>query len=155
MQVNFENEIKTIHMGDKGHNLISVERANEIISELNKNDCKAVIILGNEKVFSAGLNLNNIHKKSNSPQLNIEQNSKGLVGKFLNILPFSLTDAQKRVLKEIESDIVKAEPMSRLLQGDVGSGKTVIAISALLTACLLYTSPSPRDVEESRMPSSA
>jgi len=75
-----------------------------------------------------------LHKKCNSPQLTIEANSHSLVGKFLNILPFSLTDAQKRVLKEIESDIVKAEPMSRLLQGDVGSGKTVIAISALLTA---------------------
>jgi len=75
-----------------------------------------------------------IHKKYNSPQLNIEPNSNSLVGKFLRILPFSLTGAQKRVLKEIESDIVKAEPMSRLLQGDVGSGKTVIAISALLTA---------------------
>ncbi len=75
-----------------------------------------------------------LHKKCNSPQLSIEQSSNSLVSKFLSILPFSLTDAQKRVLKEIESDIVKAEPMSRLLQGDVGSGKTVIAISALLTA---------------------
>ncbi len=75
-----------------------------------------------------------LYKKSNSPQLSIELNSKSLVGKFLNILPFSLTSAQKRVLKEIEADIVKPEPMSRLLQGDVGSGKTVIAISALLTA---------------------
>ncbi len=77
-----------------------------------------------------------LHKKGNSPQLNIELNSKSksLVGKFLSVLPFSLTDAQKRVLSEIEADIIKAEPMSRLLQGDVGSGKTVIAISALLTA---------------------
>jgi len=75
-----------------------------------------------------------LHKKCNSPQLCIEQSSNSLVRKFLTILPFSLTDAQKRVLKEIESDIVKPEPMSRLLQGDVGSGKTVIAISALLTA---------------------
>ncbi len=75
-----------------------------------------------------------LHKKSNSPQLSIEPSINSLVRKFLSILPFSLTDAQRRVLKEIESDIVKAEPMSRLLQGDVGSGKTVIAISALLTA---------------------
>ena len=75
-----------------------------------------------------------LHKKCNSPQLSIGPKSNGLVGKFLNILPFSLTEAQKRVLKEIESDIAKKEPMSRLLQGDVGSGKTVIAISALLTA---------------------
>ena len=75
-----------------------------------------------------------LHKKYHSPQLSIEQSSNSLVRKFLSILPFSLTDAQKRVLKEIESDIVKPEPMSRLLQGDVGSGKTVIAISALLSA---------------------
>ena len=75
-----------------------------------------------------------LHKKCISPQLSIEPISNSLVVKFLNMLPFSLTDAQKRVLKEIESDIVKSEPMSRLLQGDVGSGKTVIAISALLTA---------------------
>ncbi|WP_269605305.1 ATP-dependent DNA helicase RecG [Prochlorococcus marinus] len=75
-----------------------------------------------------------LHKKCNSPQLSIELSSNSLVKKFLSILPFSLTDAQKRVLKEIEADIVKSEPMSRLLQGDVGSGKTVIAISALLTA---------------------
>ncbi len=73
-------------------------------------------------------------KKCDSPLLHIESNSNSLVAKFLNMLPFSLTNAQKRVLKEIESDIVKAEPMSRLLQGDVGSGKTVIAIAALLTA---------------------
>ncbi len=75
-----------------------------------------------------------LHKKRNSPQLSIELSSNSLVRKFLSILPFSLTSAQTRVLKEIESDIVKAEPMSRLLQGDVGSGKTVIAIAALLSA---------------------
>ncbi len=75
-----------------------------------------------------------LHKKRNSPQLNIGLTSNSLVAKFLSILPFSLTDAQKRVLKEIDLDIVKSEPMSRLLQGDVGSGKTVIAISALLSA---------------------
>ncbi len=75
-----------------------------------------------------------LHKKCISPQLIIESNNHSLVGKFLSILPFSLTGAQKRVLKEIELDIVKSEPMSRLLQGDVGSGKTVIAIAALLSA---------------------
>ena len=75
-----------------------------------------------------------LHKKRNSPQLSIELSSNSLVRKFLSILPFSLTNAQTRVLEEIESDIVKAEPMSRLLQGDVGSGKTVIAIAALLSA---------------------
>ena len=74
------------------------------------------------------------HKKCNSPQLCVELNTNNFVGKFLTNLPFTLTNAQKRVLNEIKLDIGKSEPMSRLLQGDVGSGKTVIAIAALLNA---------------------
>ena len=58
----------------------------------------------------------------------------GLVARFLELLPFPLTAAQQRVLTEIEADLVLSEPMARLIQGDVGSGKTVVAIAALLTA---------------------
>jgi len=57
-----------------------------------------------------------------------------LLVKFINSLPFSLTSAQQRVLKELKDDLAKSQPMSRLLQGDVGSGKTVVATAALLTA---------------------
>ena len=53
---------------------------------------------------------------------------------FLGSLPFELTPAQKRVLKGMTADLQKSKPMSRLLQGEVGSGKTVIAIAALLLA---------------------
>ena len=53
---------------------------------------------------------------------------------FKESLPFQLTGAQERVLDEILSDLAGATPMSRLLQGDVGSGKTVIAAAALLLA---------------------
>jgi len=60
MNVTVESNIKIIKMGDKGPNLLSVDRAQKIIQELNYNDCKAVIILGNEKVFSAGLNLKDL-----------------------------------------------------------------------------------------------
>jgi ATP-dependent DNA helicase RecG len=49
-------------------------------------------------------------------------------------LPFDLTGAQKRVIAEIEGDIAQARPMLRLLQGDVGAGKTMVAIHALLRA---------------------
>jgi ATP-dependent DNA helicase RecG len=49
-------------------------------------------------------------------------------------LPFELTDAQKRVLKEIRADTVKGHQMNRLLQGDVGSGKTIVALLTMLLA---------------------
>ncbi|EAQ69142.1 ATP-dependent DNA helicase RecG [Synechococcus sp. RS9909] len=58
----------------------------------------------------------------------------GLVGRFLDELPFRFTAAQERVLAEIELDLARPEPMARLVQGDVGSGKTVVAIAALLKA---------------------
>ena len=54
--------------------------------------------------------------------------------KFLQQLPFSLTDAQQRVVSEIQSDIEKDIPMLRLIQGDVGSGKTVVAALAAIQA---------------------
>ena len=60
--------------------------------------------------------------------------SSDLVQRFLQLLPFALTAAQQRVLAEICSDLLREQPMARLVQGDVGSGKTVVAIAALLTA---------------------
>jgi ATP-dependent DNA helicase RecG len=53
---------------------------------------------------------------------------------FISSLPFELTDAQHRVLKELLADLEKPRAMSRLLQGEVGSGKTVVATAALLVA---------------------
>ena len=53
---------------------------------------------------------------------------------IVNALPFALTAAQQRVLREIMDDLQRSYPMSRLLQGDVGSGKTVVALLAMLVA---------------------
>jgi len=72
----------------------------------------------------------------------VERESKGirhdvdgeLVRRFHTGLPFGLTKAQKRAIAEIERDLAGPYPMHRLLQGDVGSGKTVVAVSALLVA---------------------
>jgi len=58
----------------------------------------------------------------------------GRVSRFIDSLPFKLTAAQGRVTEEICGDLRRDVPMSRLLQGDVGSGKTVVAAIALLTA---------------------
>jgi len=60
--------------------------------------------------------------------------SGALLDKFLKSLPFELTGAQRKVIAEIRRDLTAAHPMNRLLQGDVGSGKTVVAIAAMLLA---------------------
>jgi ATP-dependent DNA helicase RecG len=61
-----------------------------------------------------------------------EAKSDGILSKFDRSLPFSLTEGQMRVSAEIESDLQSEHPMYRLLQGEVGSGKTVLAIRAML-----------------------
>lgn len=57
-----------------------------------------------------------------------------LLTEFYHSLPFDLTDAQKRSIKEVVADMREPYPMSRLLQGDVGSGKTFVAMCAMLLA---------------------
>src|SRR5437870_8124432 len=57
-----------------------------------------------------------------------------LLDKFHKALPFELTGAQMKVIAEIRRDLAARHPMNRLLQGDVGSGKTVVAIAAMLLA---------------------
>lgn len=57
-----------------------------------------------------------------------------LLNKFMEKLPFKLTRAQQKVIEEILEDMKKPVPMNRLLQGDVGSGKTVVALTAMLAA---------------------
>ena len=64
----------------------------------------------------------------------IEHNvDAGLVESFVDSLPYTLTGAQQRVVAEIQTDMASVHPMHRLLQGEVGSGKTVVAMAALLT----------------------
>ena len=62
----------------------------------------------------------------------IDSNDK-ILNSFYKSLPFDLTNAQIRVIKEIQADIKKSKPMRRLVQGDVGSGKTLVAAGAILT----------------------
>ncbi len=70
-------------------------------------------------------------KQHNAPKLSVQ---KQLKSEFLNNLPFQLTNAQQRVITEIEADCNSNQPMLRLVQGDVGSGKTIVAAYAALMA---------------------
>src|SRR4029079_8975205 len=57
-----------------------------------------------------------------------------LVARYRDVLPFRLTEHQERAIAEIDGDLARTVPMQRLLQGEVGSGKTVVALYALLRA---------------------
>lgn len=66
--------------------------------------------------------------------LALNPNAGDLGARFRRLLPFKLTDAQERVFREITSDLSSTKTMQRLVQGDVGSGKTVVAIMSMLVA---------------------
>ncbi len=71
------------------------------------------------------------HESRTAPKLKTDSS---LVERFIKNLPFTLTGAQSRVIKEVSEDLSKNIPMNRLLEGDVGSGKTVLAaVGALIT----------------------
>ena len=73
----------------------------------------------------------NYQRKLTGNKMSIKTN---LVHNFLNTLPFELTKAQLKVLGEIKNDLLSEKPMNRLLQGDVGSGKTIVSLIAMLIA---------------------
>ncbi len=68
-------------------------------------------------------------REYSAPRIEVAEN---FIENFESKLPFKLTNAQRRVLKEILTDIGRDKPMNRLLQGDVGSGKTIVAIATAL-----------------------
>lgn len=89
-----------------------------------------------EELFLIQLRLALLREENNKHLLSIPLEIKrdGLVMKFIHSLPFELTSAQKRAINEILNDLNSTKPMQRLLQGDVGSGKTVVATIMLLAA---------------------
>lgn len=85
--------------------------------------------LAYEELFIFQLALHLIKAQvSSQPAVALKEPEKS-IQKFLKSLPFELTEAQKRALYEMLEDIKRARPMNRLLQGDVGSGKTVVAMA--------------------------
>lgn len=111
--------IKQVHFPDNSE-LLDSAKSRLIFDELFLIQLKMAMIRKQYRIANEGL------------LMNIKEN--GYVRKFLDLLPFHLTNAQSNAFNEILADLSKSEPMQRLLQGDVGSGKTVIAILTLLIA---------------------
>ena len=87
-----------------------------------------------EEFFSVGAGLALKRRKAKAipgVEFKVKDTARQAIRK---VLPFHPTSAQKRVLKEIVDDMCSARPMNRLLQGDVGSGKTIVAIQAAILA---------------------
>lgn len=89
---------------------------------------KAKKRLAFEELFSMQLALLSLKNKYEIKKPGIEFNKEAKMSDVIDNLPFKLTKAQLRVLEEIDNDMESTKPMNRLLQGDVGSGKTVVAL---------------------------
>jgi len=122
----------------KKYNLIGIKDAIiNIHSPTNKRlleDSKLRLSLQELLVLQLGLFI--IRNKNYRNNSGIEFNKTDKIYDFIKKLPFTLTNAQLKVIKEIEGDMEKNIQMSRLVQGDVGSGKTVVAIVAMYKAFL-------------------
>jgi ATP-dependent DNA helicase RecG len=93
---------------------------------------REAIVLG--EFFAMQMLLGSRHARTRARRGAVHRAPGDLLERFLRALPFDLTNAQTRVIAELRTDLAASWPMNRLLQGDVGSGKTVVAIAAMLLA---------------------
>ena len=136
----YENEIETI-LPDfivKKYNLLEKKDA---LRQIHFPDSKEMLdrarfSLVFEEFFLIQLKLAILREENNKnlQAIPLEIKKNGLVMRFIESLPFKLTSAQQRAVNEILNDLNSQKPMQRLLQGDVGSGKTVVATIMLLAA---------------------
>ncbi len=122
----------------KQYNLMSKKEAllNIHFPKSQENLAKAKYRLKFEELFFIQLQLirKKIIRKSKLKGYSFENVGEKFNNFYNNSLPFDLTNAQKRVLKEIRKDVATGVHMNRLLQGDVGSGKTIVALLTMLLA---------------------
>jgi ATP-dependent DNA helicase RecG len=100
--------------------------------ESGKHPCR--IRLAFEELLAHYLSLRNLRHRAQVEAAVPLTGGDDLARRFIDTLPFALTQAQQRVIGEITDDLNRAHPMMRLVQGDVGSGKTVVAAVACLRA---------------------
>jgi len=87
-----------------------------------------------EELLAHNLSMQQLHRRQRQYRAPAMTLAPELEPAFVGMLPFKLTRAQRRVIDEIHEDLAQAHPMQRLVQGDVGSGKTVVAAMAALRA---------------------
>ena len=95
---------------------------------------KARTSLAREELFEMQCVLARQRARQSSGTAPVIRRDTELLAKFVKQLPFALTAAQKRVLGQIFDDLARGQPMNRLLHGDVGSGKTIVAATAMVGA---------------------
>lgn len=103
-------------------------------SQLENGKHPAQIRLIKEELLAHNLSMLKLRQNSDVHQAISLHSDQAVENTFLETLPFSPTNAQARVVSEIKKDLVKNQPMMRLVQGDVGSGKTLVAALAALNA---------------------
>ena len=108
--------------------------AQAAVDELEQGRHPAQRRLAFEELLAHHLSLKRVRARQQDQKAPRLSGDAKLTSSLLAALPFTLTAAQKRVLEEIRNDLGRAYPMQRLVQGDVGSGKTVVAALAALTA---------------------
>ena len=87
-----------------------------------------------EELLAHNLSMQQLHRRQRQYRASALTQVPELEHTFIERLPFKLTGAQERVIREIQGDLAQTHPMQRLVQGDVGSGKTVVAAMAALRA---------------------
>jgi ATP-dependent DNA helicase RecG len=87
-----------------------------------------------DELLAQQLSMRKHYRERRARKAPVLKEKKSLTKKLLAALPFPLTGAQKKVMSEISHDLTQGHPMQRLLQGDVGSGKTIVAAFAALQA---------------------
>jgi ATP-dependent DNA helicase RecG len=104
------------------------------LPQLENGEHPAQVRLAFEELLANYLSLRRLRDQAQSLAAPVLQAQGTLQQRLLEALPFTLTKAQQRVGREIFKDLAKSQPMLRLVQGDVGSGKTLVAILAALQA---------------------
>ena len=119
-----KSSLMLLHHPEKNEDLSKIESFKHISQQ-------RLII---EELATHQLNLLKTKKARKSKKTNAFKIQDSLSNKLLGSLDFDLTNSQSRCIKEINEDLSSPEPMLRLLQGDVGSGKTIVAVFALIQA---------------------